>query len=125
MKEEYGVADEAAAVLRTIDTEAFNRKCRDDQIAFDAAVVDFQRHDYAHASLLISAIDQRNLNEKRKNQLRELMQTPEMLTVQQQTAVAQADPPSNGGKELLPSISGTAHRRRPRAGHGHAAGDAR
>ena len=118
MKEEYGVADEAAAVLRTIDTEAFNRKCRDDQIAFDAAVVDFQRHDYAHASLLIGAIDQRNLNEKRKNQLRELMQTPEMLTVQQQSTVAQVDPPPpNGGKELLPSIPGTTP---TDSGHAHA-----
>ena len=106
MKDEYGVAEEAAAVLRTIDTEDFNQKCLDERHAFDAAEASCRVGDYAHATVLLGAIDPRNLDEPRKERLRELSQTPGMMAVRRDT-VAKAGTTDNDGT-TVPGTGGLA-----------------
>jgi type II secretory pathway component GspD/PulD (secretin) len=74
----YGVQEEAAALLRSIDTEQFNQNRLQAQRSFDAAMSAFNRGDAAHAGTLLSAIDYRLLDPARQARLREVMNTPQM-----------------------------------------------
>jgi type II secretory pathway component GspD/PulD (secretin) len=99
MRDEYGVQQEAQAVLRTIDSEDFNLKVREVQRTFEAAESAYRKGDYKHAGLLIGMIDVRLLDDRAKERLRELMQTPGMAALHQD-AVAQtgaAQPADDAG----------------------------
>src|SRR5262249_48841361 len=74
----YGVQDEAMALLRTIDVEDFNQKQHTAWKAFDAALAAYRRREYAQASAMMQAIDLRLLDAERQNRLREESMTPEM-----------------------------------------------
>jgi type II secretory pathway component GspD/PulD (secretin) len=75
---QYGVRDDAIALLRSIDTEEFNQRRLRAIRTFDAAWSAYVRHDYAHAGNMITAIDVRLLDESRQAKLRDMMTTPEM-----------------------------------------------
>jgi type II secretory pathway component GspD/PulD (secretin) len=78
IKGNFGVVDEAMALLRSIDTEEFNQRRRQAFSAYDAAEQAFRRGDHRHASVLLGAIDTGLLDPGRQARLREIAMTPEM-----------------------------------------------
>jgi type II secretory pathway component GspD/PulD (secretin) len=90
---QYGVRDEALAVLRSIDTEEFNQKRLRANRTFDAAWSAYVRRDYPHSAGMIAAIDTQLLDEPRQVRLRDMMATPEM----QPSARGPAAAPAAGG----------------------------
>jgi type II secretory pathway component GspD/PulD (secretin) len=95
IRDEYGVQQEAQAVLRTIDSEDFNIKVREAQRTFEAAQAAYNRRQYEQAGLMIGAIDTRLLDDRNKERLREMMQTPGMKALRPD-AVAKEGPPPPG-----------------------------
>src|SRR5262249_8547547 len=75
---QYGVHDEAVALLRSIDTEEFNQRRLQTMRKFDAAWSAFVRHDFTYASNMIGTIDTRLLDGGRQSKLRDMMATAEM-----------------------------------------------
>ena len=105
MKDEYGIAAEATALLRSIDTEALNQKCLDDQHTYEAAESCFKRGDFSQATVLLGNLDPSNLTEQQKERLRELIQTPGMMN-QRRDSVAQASAYPDGGPAMQ-TLSGS------------------
>jgi type II secretory pathway component GspD/PulD (secretin) len=123
-KPQYGVRDEAVAILRSIDTEEFNQRRLRAIRTFDAAWSAFVRADYAHSGNMIAAIDTRMLDEARQAKLRDMMATPEMqpsargavaLTGGQSTSGAEGDlsVPAPGASKQAPPPTGSAQRNDP------------
>ncbi len=84
----YGVRDQALAVLRSIDTEEFNQRCLQANHAFSAVVAAYNRHEYHQAGLLLAAIDIKLLDGPRQSRLREILSTPEMQPAARGMAIA-------------------------------------
>jgi Flp pilus assembly secretin CpaC len=118
---QYGVMEEATALLRDIDTEEFNRKRLEALKSFDAAVQAFNRRDYSFAGNLFATVDARLLDQGRRTRMKEYMMTPEMQAGTRQVVAKGQDVPSTGpggsaAKELpvgpdpltTPSAPGTA-----------------
>jgi type II secretory pathway component GspD/PulD (secretin) len=82
------VKNDAMALLRTIDSEEFNRKRLEAVRAFDAAVSAYHRGEYGQANALVAALDIRLLDADRKVRLREMSLTPEMVAVSGRPAPA-------------------------------------
>jgi type II secretory pathway component GspD/PulD (secretin) len=74
----YGVQEEALAMLRSIDNEEFNQQRLQAVRTYDAAEAAYRRHDYRQASNLLAAMDVRLLDDARKSRLREISSTAEM-----------------------------------------------
>jgi type II secretory pathway component GspD/PulD (secretin) len=75
---EYGVQNEAAAMLRSIDTEEFAQKGLAMNRNFDSALLAFGEQRYKQAYIGILALDDRLLSPDRQARLRELMASKEM-----------------------------------------------
>ncbi len=70
----YGVAQDAAMVLRTIDAEEHQHQINTAQRNFDAGLEAFHRKDFRRAAQLWDAVDVRMLPLDKRRQLAELMQ---------------------------------------------------
>ena len=55
----YGVKEEAAAVLRTIDVEDLNQKSLESRRTFDAMVSAYNRKEYEQAKNLLAAVNRK------------------------------------------------------------------
>src|SRR5262249_53300936 len=74
----YGVQDDAQALLRSIGAEETNQRMLDNTRTFDAAVQAFDRGDFQKAGVLFSSIDRFMLDPGRQTRFREIMQTAQM-----------------------------------------------
>jgi type II secretory pathway component GspD/PulD (secretin) len=102
---QYGVRDEAVAILRSIDTEEFNQKRLRSIRAFDAAWSAYVRRDYAYAGNMIAAIDTRLLDENRQLKLRDMMASAEMQPAGTSSVVQAGSPPKTGGPAMASTPS--------------------
>lgn len=106
----YGVKEEAAAVLRTIDVEDLNQKSLESRRTFDAMVSAYNRKEYEQAKNLLAAVNDKLLDKERQSRLKEILSTPSMLPG---APVAQAGTtPVRGGAPGLtipsvPSVPGS------------------
>jgi type II secretory pathway component GspD/PulD (secretin) len=75
---QYGVQNEAAQVLRSIDAEEYNQRVLTDNRSFEAGLAAFGRHEYVQAATIFRAIDPHHLNADKQARLKEIMQVPEM-----------------------------------------------
>src|SRR6185503_9992028 len=77
-KDCYGVQNEAAGVLRCIDTEEFNQMelavNRNADAGFDA----YKQKNYAQAAAIFAGLDTKLLWPAKQARLKEVMMTPEM-----------------------------------------------
>jgi type II secretory pathway component GspD/PulD (secretin) len=74
----YGVQNEAAAVLRSIDAEEFNQKMLAANRAADAVFAAYYRRDFGQARAILAGVDARMLSPDRQGRLKEIMQTTDM-----------------------------------------------
>jgi type II secretory pathway component GspD/PulD (secretin)/tetratricopeptide (TPR) repeat protein len=74
----YGVQEEAAQVLRSIDTEEFQQKLLTANRTFEAGLLAFQRREYSRAATIFRQIDPQLLTPDKQSRLREIMLAPEM-----------------------------------------------
>ncbi|NBR04624.1 MAG: hypothetical protein EBT92_02525 [Planctomycetes bacterium] len=74
----YGVKEEAASVLRSIDIEDVNQKMLETRRAFDAALSAYNRKDYEQSKIMISTLTEKNLDKERQQKLKEILMTAEM-----------------------------------------------
>jgi type II secretory pathway component GspD/PulD (secretin)/tetratricopeptide (TPR) repeat protein len=84
----YGVQEDAAAVLRSIDAEEFNQRMLAANRAFDAGSAEFYRKNFRQARAIMAGLDPRLLSYDRQGRLKEIMQTSEMAPPPEQ-AIAQ------------------------------------
>jgi type II secretory pathway component GspD/PulD (secretin) len=106
----YGVRDEAMALLRTIDAEEFNQKQMAACKAFDAALAAYRRNEFGQASAMMAAIDLRLLDGERQSRLREVSMTPEMA---QASSPGRARATDLGGKPASTAALGTTRPQTP------------
>ena len=103
-----GVRDQALAVLRSIDTEEMNQRALNANRSFNAVLAAYNRRDYHQAGVLLSAIDTKLLDERRKARLREIVNTPEMQPSLRGTAIALTgghEPPQPAAKGSGPHMN--------------------
>jgi type II secretory pathway component GspD/PulD (secretin)/tetratricopeptide (TPR) repeat protein len=93
----FGVRDEAMALLRTVDAEEFNQKRLAANRAFDAAEAAYRRREYSQSSAMIGATNTGLLSADRQARLREISMTPEMRAV---TGVARASDMTNAKPQM-------------------------
>lgn len=74
----YGVKEEAASVLRSIDIEDVNQKMLETRRTFDAALSAYNRKDYEQSKTMISTLTEKNLDKDRQQKLKEILMTAEM-----------------------------------------------
>jgi type II secretory pathway component GspD/PulD (secretin)/tetratricopeptide (TPR) repeat protein len=82
----YGVQEEAAQVLRSIDAEEFNQRMLAANRSYDAAMEAYDRHQYPQAASMLRSVDAHLLTPDKQARLKEVMLMPGM----QPTAVVQA-----------------------------------
>src|SRR5260370_1445901 len=121
----YGVQDQAAQILRSIDAEEFNQRVLTANRTYEAAMEAFHGQEYPQAATILRSIDPQLLTADKQARLKEIMLMPGM----QPTAVVQAGLRESGGgpqrrtgagatgRETASrrSISRPRARRRPRA----------
>jgi type II secretory pathway component GspD/PulD (secretin) len=95
---QYGVRDEALALLRSIDNEEVKQRGLKASRTFDAARSAYLRRDYSQAAALMALIDFRLLDRPRQERFREILMTPEMQPAAH-SSVAQAPTGTAGGQE--------------------------
>src|SRR5207245_6051605 len=95
----YGLQNEAAQVLRSIDAEEFNQRTLTANRTFDAAVEACRRQQYAQAVTMLQSIDSHLLPPEKQVRLKEMMLMPGM----QPGALVQA-----GQREALSAERGNA-----------------
>jgi Flp pilus assembly secretin CpaC len=78
MEPSYGVQDEAAALIHSIDDEERNQKILVSNRNADALRDAFVARDYHQAAALLRSVNLRDLTEERRSHLREILRTPEM-----------------------------------------------
>ncbi|MBL8798595.1 MAG: hypothetical protein JNM56_32160 [Planctomycetia bacterium] len=88
----YGVQQEAAAVLRSIDTEEFNVRLRNDKRKADLIIDAYRRKDFAQAKLLVDQLDMAQLAPDQRMRLKSILESPEL----QPKAVAALRQPGAG-----------------------------
>jgi hypothetical protein len=74
----YGVKEEAASVLRSIDIEDVNQKMLETRRTFDAALSAYNRKDFEQSKTMISTLTEKNLDKERQQKLKEILMTAEM-----------------------------------------------
>lgn len=74
----YGVKEEAASVLRSIDIEDVNQKMLETRRTFDAALSAYNRKEYEQSKTMISTLTEKNLDKDRQQKLKEILMTAEM-----------------------------------------------
>lgn len=74
----YGVKEEAASVLRSIDIEDVNQKMLETRRTFDAALSAYNRKDYEQSKTMIATLTEKNLDKERQQKLKEILMTGEM-----------------------------------------------
>jgi type II secretory pathway component GspD/PulD (secretin) len=94
-----GAGEAGIAVIRSIDAEEVAQNRRRANRAFDEVFQSYRNRDYRRASLLLASIDTKLLDERRQRQLREILNTPEMLPGARSTAIA-----LTGGQEPNNSV---------------------
>ena len=101
----HGVQKEAAALLRTIDTEEFNQKQLQARSGFDAAEAALRRRDKAAAVSMLATVDSKLLDAPRQARLREINMIPGLA--------------SSGGMPAMKAVeAGTPSRSLPNDGLG-------
>jgi type II secretory pathway component GspD/PulD (secretin) len=98
----YGVQEEAAQVLRSVDAEEFNQRVLAANHTFDAAMEAVHRQEYSHAATMLRSIDPPLLTDEKRAQLKEAMLMPGM----QPTAVVQAGARQNAAGQEHGSPTG-------------------
>ncbi len=93
---QFGLQEEATALLRSIDTEEFRQKQRAARDTYEAGHSAFLRKDYQYAAGILRSIDATMLTDLQKSQLRDLLSLPEMQTNRPPVAVATNLTPDNG-----------------------------
>lgn len=102
----YGVADDATAVLRSIDIEELNQKALSSRRSFDAMVSAFNRREYSQAKLLMGSVNEKLLDADRQSRLKEILTTPGMMSTigegiaQTGGTLPAGAAPRDGGKAL-------------------------
>jgi type II secretory pathway component GspD/PulD (secretin) len=91
----YALQAEADAMLRSIDAEEFEQRCREARRTFDAGNSAFLRRDYSHARLILQSLDPRMLENDQQARLRELMAVPEMQSADPSTGIARTSIPGS------------------------------
>ncbi len=74
----FGVKEEAASVLRSIDIEDVNQKMLESRRTFDAALSAYNRKEYEQSKTMISTLIEKNLDKDRQQKLKEILMTAEM-----------------------------------------------
>jgi type II secretory pathway component GspD/PulD (secretin) len=109
----YGIREEAIAILRTIDAEEGNQRRLAINREFDAAERAFNRGDYAYAGSILGVIDPRALDPARYERLRNIMSTPAMQPSNRQIVQASGQsnvpPPPSGSVPPQPMPPETGH----------------
>jgi type II secretory pathway component GspD/PulD (secretin) len=77
-RKQYGVTQQAIALLRTIDAEEIRQKALQASRTFDAAHRAYLRQDYHNARNLLAAVPMDLLDAGRKAKMKEIANTPEM-----------------------------------------------
>jgi type II secretory pathway component GspD/PulD (secretin) len=92
LKEQYGVQDEAARVLRSLDAEEFNQAQFAAARAVDAGIAAYQRRDFAQAASIFQSVDVKLLSPDKQSRLKEMMLMPEMAAARVGAALANRGP---------------------------------
>ena len=74
----YGVQEDAQAVLRTIDAEETNQRALEARRTFDAAVQAYNRGDFKQSGVLLGHVEMNQLDQNRQIRFREIEQTAQM-----------------------------------------------
>jgi len=98
----YGVQEQAAQMLRSIDGEEYNQRVLATNRTFDAAMDAFHRQEYPQAGTMLRSIDPHLLSAEKQARLKEVMLSPGM----QPTAVVQAGMQENTPAPQRPSTTG-------------------
>ncbi|MSR30090.1 MAG: hypothetical protein EXR99_01165 [Gemmataceae bacterium] len=92
----YGIKEEAANVLRSIDLEEVNQKTLEARRAFDAGIAAFNRREFGQAKTILAAVSDKNLDTSRLQRWKEIMLSPEMQPDSQDISLVKS--PGPGGK---------------------------
>ncbi len=98
----YGVQDQAAQILRSIDAEEFNQRVLTANRTYEAAMEAFHGQEYPQAATILRSIDPQLLTADKQARLKEIMLMPGM----QPTAVVQAGLRETGGAPQRESAAG-------------------
>jgi type II secretory pathway component GspD/PulD (secretin) len=93
-QKEYGVVEEAEAVLRSIDTEEFNQQVIAEQRKFAVVQSAFNRREFGNARALLDTVNTKALTPVQAVRLKEMLQVPEMQPQPSETEVVRANNPS-------------------------------
>jgi type II secretory pathway component GspD/PulD (secretin) len=93
---QYGVQEDATALLRSIDTEEYRQKQRVARDTYEAGRSAFLRKDYQYAAAILRSLDVSMLTDLQKSQLRDLLALPEMQANRPPVSVASKDTPVTG-----------------------------
>jgi type II secretory pathway component GspD/PulD (secretin) len=74
----YGVQQEAAAVLRSIDTEEFNVRLRNDKRKADLIIDAYRRKDFVQTKTLVDQLDMAQLAPDQRARLKSILESPEL-----------------------------------------------
>ncbi len=102
----YGLQAEALAILRTVGAEEYNQRRLQSSRTFDAALAAYNRRDFRTASVLVQSVDPNNLDESRRNRLREMVMTAEMGGGK--PPVVQVQATGDPGLPAVPALPGAA-----------------
>ncbi len=91
----YGVQQQAAQVLRSIDIGVFERSRLDNEHAFTAAYEAYLHKEYSTARSILANIDERQLSDEKKARLREIALQPGMQPQQPGSSVQLVGAPIN------------------------------
>ncbi len=96
--QDQNARDQALTLIRTIDAEEDNQRLLEQQRGFDAAYAAYLRRDYAHARKILAYVEPRQLDNERRERLRNMMNTSEMSPTGSEAtrAVAFNDRPGAG-----------------------------
>ncbi len=98
----YGVQNEAATVLRSIDVEEHNQRVLTANRSYDAALAAYHAKDYAQAQAIFRQVDANLLAADKKMQIREVM-----LSCSRMEGMAKAAPgaPAPGPDGVMPAAA--------------------
>src|SRR5207245_7513653 len=98
----YGVQDQAAQIIRSIEAEEFNQRVLTANRTYEAAMEAFHRQEYPRAATMLRGIDPQLLTADKQARLKEIMLMPGM----QPTGVVQAGLRDGGGAPQHESTAG-------------------
>ncbi len=106
--EKYGVREQALALLRSLDAEDMHQRALEAERGFDAAVAAYNRREYPHAASILAVVDPRLLDSERRDRLKNIVNTPEMIgamrsPITQVNGLASADSGAKSDVQGMPN----------------------